>query len=440
MSRHEPLVPNAGRVAAREYRERVRSRLFIVSTVILALIAGTIALGPLVIRLAERTTIQTLTVVADDPAVESLTIASLGGVLNMPPTGTGPPGWVEPYDIVAGTSAQAEIAAVEASSIAGTVIVERLESGGLSFTFHTAGPRGSTTAQLVGFAALGAAILDWQADGTIDPGADAFRVPGYDIVASGGATEGGRPVDPTVAASRSFLAIAFVVLIFITLVIYGMWVAAGVATEKSSRVMELLVSAASAEQLLAGKVVGLGAAGLTQYLAILLPAGLILVVQEVLAAAILGPAAGETVSLAGLTPGLLVAFLAYFVLGFAFYAVIYAAAGSLVSRQEDLQVVALPLSLLSMAGYLIAIVSIPGGFDALARIASFVPFWSPFVMLARIMVSRVEPWELALSLGILAGSVVAAAAVAVRVYRAGVLLYGQRPGLRLFLAVARRGD
>jgi ABC-2 type transport system permease protein len=170
------------------------------------------------------------------------------------------------------------------------------------------------------------------------------------------------------------------------------------------------------------------------------PAGLILVIQELLAVAIMGPAAGETVSLAGLTPGLLLAFLGYFVLGFAFYAVIYAAAGSLVSRQEDLQVVALPMSLLSMAGYLIAIVSISGGFDILARIASFVPFWSPFVMLARVMVSRVEPWELALSLAILAASVVAASVVAVRVYRAGILLYGQRPGLRLFLAAARRGD
>lgn len=440
MSRHEPLLPNAGRVAAREYRERVRSRLFVVSTVILALIAGTIALGPLVIRLAERTTVQTLTVVADEPAIESLTVVSLENVLNLPPGGTEPDGWVRPFEIRTGSSAEAEIAAVESGAIAGTLVVERIGTGGLSFVFHTAGQRGSTTSQLVGFAALGTAILDWQSSGDVDPGAGAFRVPGFDVVSSAGATEGGRPVDPTVAASRSFLAIAFVVLIFITLVIYGMWVAAGVATEKSSRVMELLVSAASAEQLLAGKVVGLGLAGLTQYAAILLPAGLILVVQELLAVAILGPAAGETVSLAGLTPGLLAAFLAYFVLGFAFYAVIYAAAGSLVSRQEDLQVVALPLSLLSMAGYLIAIVSISGGFDVLARIASFVPFWSPFVMLARVMVSRVEPWELGLSVAILAASVVVAAAVAVRVYRAGVLLYGQRPGLRLFLAAARRGD
>ncbi len=440
MSRHEPLLPNAARVAAREYRERVRSRLFIVSTVILALIAGTIALGPLVIRLAERTTVQTLTVVADEPAVESLALGSLDTILNLPPSGTEPLGWVRPYQIEAGSTADEEIAAVEAGAIAGTLLVERVDSGGLSFVFHTAGQRGSTTSQLVGFAALGTAILDWQSSGEVDPGAGAFRVPGFDIVARAGATEGGRPVDPTVAASRSFLAIAFVVLIFITLVIYGMWVAAGVATEKSSRVMELLVSAASAEQLLAGKVVGLGAAGLTQYAAILAPAGLILVIQDLLAVAIMGPAAGETVSLAGLTPGLLAAFLGYFVLGFAFYAVIYAAAGSLVSRQEDLQVVALPLSLLSMAGYLIAIVSISGGFDILARIASFVPFWSPFVMLARVMVSRVEPWELGLSLGLLAASVLVAAVVAVRVYRAGILLYGQRPGLRLFIAAARRGD
>lgn len=440
MSRHEPLAPNTLRVASREYRERVRSRLFVVSTVILALIAGTIALGPLVIRIAERTTVLTVTVVADDPVVRELTLASLGSVLNLPPTGTPPEGWIEPYEIRTGSDAAAEIDAAEAGTIAGTLVVERVDEGGLTFAFHTASPAGSRTAQLVGFAALGAAILDWQSGTPLDPAAGAFRVPGFEVVPTGGATEGGQPVDTTVAASRSFLALAFVVLIFITLVIYGMWVAAGVAAEKSSRVMELLVSAASSEQLLAGKVLGLGLAGLTQYAAILLPAGTILVLQDVLADAVLGPAVGETVSLAGLTPGLLAAFLVFFVLGFALYAVIYAAAGSLVSRQEDLQVVALPLSLISMAGYLLAIVSISGGFDLVARLASFVPFWSPFVMLARLMVGRVEPWELALSIGILVVSVVVAALVAVRVYRAGVLLYGQRPGLRMFLAAARTAD
>ena len=82
----------------------------------------------------------------------------------------------------------------------------------------------------------------------------------------------GWPLDAQQAASRAFLGIVFVVLLFITVVIYGMWVATGVAAEKSSRVMELMISAASPRQMLTGKVVGIGAAGLTQYLAIAIPA------------------------------------------------------------------------------------------------------------------------------------------------------------------------
>ncbi len=86
------------------------------------------------------------------------------------------------------------------------------------------------------------------------------------------ADRGRSPVDPQEAASRGFLGIVFVVLLFMTVIIYGMWVATGVAAEKSSRVMELMISAASPRQLLTGKVVGIGAAGLTQYVAIAVPA------------------------------------------------------------------------------------------------------------------------------------------------------------------------
>ncbi len=80
-------------------------------------------------------------------------------------------------------------------------------------------------------------------------------------------------------------------------------------------------------------------------------------------------------------------------LGFVLYALIYAAAGSLVSRPEDLQVIALPLSLIAIAGYLQAVLALGGGTGGFARVASYVPFWSPFLMVTRLAVGRVEPWE-----------------------------------------------
>jgi ABC-2 type transport system permease protein len=229
-----------------------------------------------------------------------------------------------------------------------------------------------------------------------------------------------------------------VVLIFITLVIYGMWVAAGVVAEKSSRVMELLISAASAEQLVIGKVVGIGLAGLVQYVAILVPALATLLLQDQIASALLGTSSTVGLSLSALTPGLLAAYGGFWILGFILYALIYAAAGSLVSRAEDLQVLALPLSLVAIAGYLQAVMALSGGISPMVRLASYVPFWSPFVMLTRLTVGSVEPWELVLSFGLLIATIPIVAVVAVRVYSAGVLLYGQRPGARAIVGAIIR--
>jgi len=380
--------------------------------------------------------------VAPDDALLARTMVSLEGVLNLPPEGAagdeGDAASARPprYSISAADDAAMAIADVETGQVDAALVVERTAGGSLDFRFHTRGSAGSAETQLVGFGTLAAAILDWQSDLPLDA-TNVFHPPSFQVVPTNVPTDGGQPIDPQAAASRSFLGIAFVVLIFITLVIYGMWVATGVAAEKSSRVMELMISAASPVQLLVGKVVGLGLAGLTQYVAILVPAIVILLIQDRLAVLALGPS-GSGEPLVGLTLPLLGAFMLFFVLGFALYALIYAAAGSLVSRPEDLQVVALPLSLISMVGYLIAIAALGGASGTLVTIGSYVPFWSPFVMLGRLMVGRVEPWELALSVALLVLGIAGALWLAIRVYSAGVLLYGQRPGLRTFVAAARR--
>jgi ABC-2 type transport system permease protein len=436
MSARDPLLPNALIVARREYLERVRSRLFVGSTIVLALVAVLVALGPLAIRMLDRTTVTTIAVVTVEPTLTARTITSIDGVLNLPPTGVEPASRQRRFDIVAGTSSDTATADVDAGRIDGALLVVRDASGGLHFTFYTRAPAGSQQVQLVGFGALAAAILDWQAALPHDA-TNVFRPPEFVPQSAVAASEGGRPIDAQEAASRAFLGIAFVVLIFITLVIYGMWVATGVATEKGSRVMELMISAASPVQLLVGKVVGLGAAGLTQYAAIVLPALAVLLVQDRLAELLLGPSGTAQGPLVGLTIPLLLAFLGCFVLGFSFYALVYAAAGSIANRPEDLQVVALPLSLLSMVGYLLAIGALGGSNGSAVVLASYMPLWSPFVMLARVMVGRVEPWELALAAGLLVAAIGGALWLAVRVYSAGVLLYGQRPGLRAFIAAAR---
>jgi ABC-2 type transport system permease protein len=128
----------------------------------------------------------------------------------------------------------------------------------------------------------------------------------------------------------------------------------------------------------------------------------------------------------------------FFLLGFTLFALIYASMGSFVSRPDDLQTLSLPLSLLAMVGYLSAIVALSGGGRTWTTIMSFVPPFSPFVMLARVMTSNVQAWELVLSISLMLMAIVVVAVVAVRLYAAGVLLYGQRPGIRAFIAAARQ--
>ena len=202
--------------------------------------------------------------------------------------------------------------------------------------------------------------------------------------------------------------------------------------------MELLISAATPRQLLLGKVLGVGGAGMTQYLAILVPAGAIVLLQDRIQAFLLGPATGTgQAPLVGLTLPILAAYGLFFLLGFVFYALLYAAAGSMVSRQEDVQQLALPLSAVTMASYFAAVFGLGSIGSPVVIVLSFVPFSSPFLMLARLMLGRVEPWEVALSAAILVASSVTVLLLAARIYAAGVLLYGQRPGLRAFIRAAR---
>ncbi len=248
---------------------------------------------------------------------------------------------------------------------------------------------------------------------------------------------GGEAIDTAEYASRRIIGIVFVVLSFLTLVFYGLWVASGIVAEKANRVMELLISAATAPQLVVGKITGIGLAGLTQVSLILLPALMMVVASGQLGNALLGDDPTAATSMAGLSPGLIAAFLVYFVLGFALYAALYAGAGSLLSRPEDLQIVALPLSIPAIMGYLPAVLALSGSTSWFIKFASYVPLWSPFVMMARLATGRVEPWELALSLGLLIATVPLVTLLAIRVYRAGVLMYGQPPTVRTFLHAVR---
>jgi ABC-2 type transport system permease protein len=185
-----------------------------------------------------------------------------------------------------------------------------------------------------------------------------------------------------------------------------------------------------------------GAVAFTQYAAIVVAGVAALLLQGPIATAILGEAGAGIELPEGLTVGLLLVFGVYGVLGFLLYASLFAAAGSLVSRQEDVNVAVMPMTLVSTAGYMIGIYAATGLLDikagwviALAQ----VPFLSPFMMLGRITTDVAAPWEIVLSVALLVVFIVGALWVAARIYAAGVLLYGQRPGVRAIWRLVRSG-
>ena len=205
-------------------------------------------------------------------------------------------------------------------------------------------------------------------------------------------------------------------LLYMGLATYGSWVGFGVTEEKASRVAEIMISAIKPRQLLAGKVAGIGILGFAQ---LTLVAG-----TGLLAAA----TSGE--HLPSATLGAIALPLLLFVLGFAFYSCAFAAVGATVSRQEDVQNAIAPISLLLTVGYLISLSGLTSPDSALMRFASFVPSFALLTLPARMILGHPAPWELPVSLALIAVSAYGLIHFGARTYSGALLRFGQRVNLR----------
>jgi ABC-2 type transport system permease protein len=224
------------------------------------------------------------------------------------------------------------------------------------------------------------------------------------------------PGDPN-AGSNATVAIVMLLLLYGQLFGYGVWVASGVIEEKSSRVVEILLSTIRPRQLLAGKILGIGTLGLLQLAVI----GTVTAALASLTGAISIPAhAFATIGIA----------LLWFVFGFGFYASLFAVAGSLVSRMEELQNAMVPINLTILGSFFISIGAVANPDATLSRIASLVPFSSALAMPVRIAVGSASVPEAIGSLVLLAGSIAALVPLAGRLYAGAVLRIGARVKLR----------
>jgi ABC-2 type transport system permease protein len=224
------------------------------------------------------------------------------------------------------------------------------------------------------------------------------------------------PPDPD-RNSKAAVAFVAVLLLYGQLFGYGVWVATGVIEEKNSRVVEVLLSAIRARQLMAGKIAGIGLLGLVQLIFI---AGFALTLAWVTGAIDL-PA--DSLSAAALTVG-------WFVLGFAFYAAMFAVAGALVSRMEELQNAIVPINLLVFASFLISIGALQDPDSTIARVASLLPISSALAMPVRMVLGSASAGEIVASLAIVIGSTALLIPLAGRIYAGAVLRTGAKVKLR----------
>lgn len=233
------------------------------------------------------------------------------------------------------------------------------------------------------------------------------------------------------SGSASFL-LAYVMsfMLYLALLLYGMQVMSSVVEEKSSRIVEVLVSSLTPFQLLLGKVIGVASVALVQ-LGIWAGTAMVLTTYRLQLAGAFGasPKSVSDLPIPTVSPMMLVVFLSFFVLGFFFYSAMYAAVGSMCNSHQEAQQSQTPVTLFVAAGLMLmfSLLSEPNG--TMAHALSLVPFFAPFVTPVRYSLSPL-PWtELLLSMLAMVAGLVVVVWIAARIYRVGILSYGKKPKL-----------
>jgi ABC-2 type transport system permease protein len=210
-------------------------------------------------------------------------------------------------------------------------------------------------------------------------------------------------------------------VIYFAVIMYASMIAMEVATEKSSRVMEILISSVSPIKQMFAKILGIGLLSLTQ-LAVLLSVGYFSIKRNLssLEGGFFDAFGFGNVPLSTIAYAVI-----FFILGYFLYATLAAFLGSLVSRIEDVQQMITPMTLLVVAGFMIAMFGLGQPESPFIVITSYIPFFTPMIMFLRVGMLNIPIWESVLGISILAGTIVILAVFGARVYRGGVLMYGK---------------
>jgi ABC-2 type transport system permease protein len=388
------LFGDVGLVAQREMRERIRGRVFQVGTAIILLVVVAAIVIPVLTR--SKTKPEQVGVVGTLSA--SLRTAVSGAADEIGTTVT----FVsEPNTAAADAklrSGQLDLVIVDAEQ----VVVE---------TAITADDT-STTAELAGAAA--------QTLGT----AAAFQAAGL-TSAQAGAISNAKPAPlvglrpaSTEHHKHSPASVVTLVLVFVMLSQYSTWILTGVVEEKTSRVVEVLLAAVRPAQLLGGKVLGIGLVAAAQATVLV---GVALGLSEAVGSDLLHGTGPITVLVA----------LLWLVLGYAFYCWVYAAAGSTVERQEQVQSLAFPLTIPVLVGYIVSLSAATSGRpNTFVDVLAYLPPTAPFAMPTLVSIGAATWWQFTISVVLSIASTFAIARLATSIYRRAILRTGRRVRIR----------
>jgi ABC-2 type transport system permease protein len=400
---------NVWLIAKREYLERVRTKAFLISTILIPLLMGGGIIGSVVMGGKAKSTSH-ITIVSQDQQLATDLQAELQNGKDSRMT----------VDVISpgNDATRATLDAMLADKqIDGYLWINPASSPNErpSFSFTPRSAADISTKGTVSSALRTVLMRERLAhQGMVASDVDALMQP-----VKVDTTQAGKNADTT----SSFVAIyVLFFLMYMVILLYGMNVARSIIEEKTSRVFEVLLATIKPEEMMAGKVIGVGSVGLTQVAVWLLTAVILT------SSSIVGALAGGNVHVS-LSSMQIIFFVVYFLLGYLLYSSIAAALGAMVNSEQELQQLNMIL-VMPLAGCMFALAPVitnPNG--PVARIISFIPFCTPLIMYLRISLATPPAWEIALSIVLMMVTIYAILWVASRIYRVGILMYGKKPNL-----------
>jgi len=409
MQKPTPLklwLTNTFLIARREYTERVKTKGFLIATILIPVLMGALVFGSAYLATRSKTTSHVAIVTSD---------ATLGQDLKQQLEGA--------------KNSSMKIDLAEPSPDTRATLDKQLlnEDSSLAGYLWITPPSAPHTPPLFAYKARSAGDLATvnALQDAIDPVLMRERLTAHGL-ASSDIDELTTPVKIDTSASGDttsafFTAYLIFFLMYMVIMIYGMNTARSIIEEKSSRVFEVLLSTIQPEQLLAGKIIGVGGVGLTQIFAWMTAAFL---VGNSGLGGMLGASRHAPISTAQLG-----FFLLYFIFGFLIYSSLAAALGAMCNSDQELQQLNLFLVMPLLFCFVMLFPVIKAPDSTLAKVVSLVPFCSPLLMNFRISLTHVDAWQIWLSIALMSLTVVSILWVSARIYRIGILMYGKKPNL-----------